>query len=322
MKKWLFVIGVSILCMTACGKTEDAVTSGDSNLSEEQSVENQSIEEQNVENQLLDLLKQECDKINEVTIFDAEERQESYDLWGGCVNNSWLLETPEEIREFFSLFNNWDMESNLVPKSKQVRIGLRDGLQKISIEVNDEIYILEDIYMLDENTCCGEINDNVYYLPYEVVEYLENCGIVFQKWRMYNKVRDVFIDRDGSLRGIHIYYMESGADDFRLQWTQMEAKLLTGTSRCIDNLLSLFVGWDMKKNKVPRDEILDIKQKYFISFDNDYFTLSYAQEVDGKYYGAINGVPYYMPEAFGRFLEECDDYYEVLLDGDFSWLEE
>ncbi len=160
MKKWLLVVGVSILCMTACGKTEDAVTSGDSNSSEEQSLENQSIEDQNVENQLLDCLELEYSEINDVVILEFEKEQISSDIFGVGLNNSFSLDTSAKKHDFFALFNDWDLESNLVPTSKQARIGWREGMQIVSIEVNDEIRIIEDIYMLDENTCCGEINDN------------------------------------------------------------------------------------------------------------------------------------------------------------------
>lgn len=69
----------------------------------------------------------------------------------------------------------------------------------------------------------------------------------------------------------------------------------------IDQVLHMFDGWNM--TKVPENEILDSVCQVYIRL-GDEVTLGFVEKTNAGYYGTVEGVPCYLPEAFGAYIEE------------------
>lgn len=92
----------------------------------------------------------------------------------------------------------------------------------------------------------------------------------------------------------------------------------TNEKEDIARIISMFDGWDMEANKVDEEYILDQGCTILIRF-GDNLTLGYGthlvgeegiepNEIDyGKYYGTVEGVPYYLPDEFGAFVDELEE---------------
>ena len=71
----------------------------------------------------------------------------------------------------------------------------------------------------------------------------------------------------------------------------------------IEMILDMFSSWNQEEAKVPELEILDLLCDVYIVF-NDQMVVTYA--IDGStqnYYGTINETAYYLPEAFGIYID-------------------
>lgn len=69
----------------------------------------------------------------------------------------------------------------------------------------------------------------------------------------------------------------------------------------IVRILRMFDGWDM--TPVPENEILDSLCEVYIRL-GDEVTLGFVEKTEAGYYGTVEGVPYYLPDAFGAYMEE------------------
>lgn len=68
---------------------------------------------------------------------------------------------------------------------------------------------------------------------------------------------------------------------------------------------ALFKGWVPEENKVPADMILDLLCDIRVCFDDSLLTVQYSiSSTENNCYGSINGIAYYLPNAFGKWLDE------------------
>ena len=315
-KKHIVIALIAVICLimtvilVVMKYRNDKTEIGTDTSTEESSSEVVDTIRKPVKNQFRDLVEKDRDEVTQLKIREGYMQWESYDMIS--VGTSTVYETNDkaEIEAIYALFNDWYIEENLVPKEERPRSTGIDGTQVIDVIFNDRpFYGIKDICRVDKTRCCGIFDSKCYYLPDEFVKYIESLGVVFQKWTMKNQLCEEMELEIGSLTTISMFYSENGITSFLLEGTETEYLFSTAINKCVQNLITFFAGWDMEANKVPEDEILDIKQKYYFSFNDTDYTISYGQKVNGKYYGAINDVPYYLPEEFAVFLEESDNYF-------------
>ncbi len=69
----------------------------------------------------------------------------------------------------------------------------------------------------------------------------------------------------------------------------------------IIRILRMFDGWDM--TRIPENELLDSLCEVYIRL-GDEVMLGFVEKTDAGYYGTVEEVPYYLPDAFGAYMEE------------------
>ncbi len=94
-----------------------------------------------------------------------------------------------------------------------------------------------------------------------------------------------------------IRYVDSVSDTVIAEYTSPED---------IDRILAAFSGWDMESARVPADQRLDLMCTKLVHFD-DKLTIGLGTSTEHGYYGTIEGVAYYLPQAFADFFVSEDE---------------
>lgn len=127
--------------------------------------------------------------------------------------------------------------------------------------------------------------------------------------KVENQLRDK-IEENGEVTQITIYY---GTDD-SAEESYIEDGYVVGhnilfqteTQADVERIFAMLEGWKFEENKITGDENLLLYCGVHVCFHENKILMSYPHDgtkVDGRYYGYLDGQPYYLPDELGEYIE-------------------